>query len=132
MMSQPEMKLPLTLQYNHLALSALWNIYGVYLISQGLPSQGPTASLSVVGILALFGLLFFLGNRYSKYLYLGAALLAVVIFMPAIIGVFTKDPTSWTSPAWRWGGLVLNLSGVLGALLGITRMWRGGKRPARS
>ncbi len=117
------MKLPLTIQYSHLGLSALWNIYGVYLISQGLPPQGPTASLSVVGILALFGLLFFLGSRYVKWLYIGAALLAMAAFMPSIIGVFTKDPGAWTAPAWRWGGLVLNLGGVFGGGLGISRIW---------
>ncbi len=118
-----QMKLPLSIQFLHIVLAALWNIYGVYLISNGQPSQGPTASLAIVGVLAVFAVLFYVGAKYSKVLYIIVAVVALVSCLPAITGAFYKDPALWTSPAWRWGGVVLNFLGVLGAVIGIRRIW---------
>ena len=60
-MLDQRMKIALAIQYAHLALASLWNIYGVYLLSIGKPSPGPAASLSAVGIMAVFAVSFVWG-----------------------------------------------------------------------
>lgn len=113
------MKIPLIIQFVHIALSSLWNFYGLYLVSKGEPSQGPTASISGVVIMVFFGILFFVGAQYSKVVYIIAAAIAFLGLLPTIAAPFYKDPSLWTSPFWQWGGAVLNSFGAIGAVLGI-------------
>ena len=122
-MSIQAMQIPLIIQLTHLTLASLWNIYGVYLLSTGRPSQGQYASLRNVGVLVVFGILYILCAKYFRILYIVVAAVGLIALIPPIAGTIVKDPSHWTSPVWRWGGGILNSIGVFGALLGIFTIW---------
>jgi hypothetical protein len=99
-----------------------WNVYGLYLINQGQPPIGPTATASGAALCAFFALLFWwLSSKQLKWPYI--ILSAIAGFMAAITiyGAFTKDPTMWPSERWRWAGIILNGVGVFACTAGIVK-----------
>jgi len=108
------------MQLTHIALSIIWNVAGIVLVSQGLRSPGPTASAVAVGILILLGVLIIVGIIYWRPLYFIASELAIIGAMMAINQALTADQSLWPSEFWRYAGAALNALGVLGGTLGIT------------
>jgi fluoride ion exporter CrcB/FEX len=99
-----------------------WNAYALYLIKQGLPPIGPTASAIGAALCAAFALLFWwLSSKHLRWPYI--ILSAIAGFMAAftIYGAFTKDPSLWPSESWRWAGIILNGVGVVACIAGIIK-----------
>lgn len=114
-----KLKMALYLQLPHLALSAIWNVAGVMLIAQGLTAPGPTASLLTASLLILFAALMLLGAVRYWPLYLLVTLLVLIAASMAIFSAFYKPASLWPSDFWRYTGVLLNLTGVIGAIWGI-------------
>lgn len=100
-----------------------WNMYGLYLISNGQPPIGPTASALGAVLCAVFAFLFwyFLKNNL-KWPYIILSAVAALMAGFVIYGSFTKDLSLWPSEGWRWAGIVLNGIGALSCLAGITNV----------
>lgn len=100
--------------------SALWNFYGAFQLSQGLPALGPTATHGVgVLALALLAALLVSSRRWRiPYVILSAfgGLLALI----TVVNAFIADPPLWPSEFWRYAGVAVNVIGVIGGALGIT------------
>jgi len=104
----------------HAFLAALWNIAGVWLISQGQSPLGPTASLAAVGVLAvlIFAYVFTLKQGYEKSFLLLATIGALLGIM-TIYGALTKDPGLWPSEFWRVAGIAVNSLAAIGFALTV-------------
>jgi hypothetical protein len=97
-----------------------WNMYGLYLISNGQHPIGPTASALVAGLCAVFALLFWwFVKRNCKWPYVFLSAATVVLAGIAVYGGFTKDASQWPSESWRWAGIVLNGTGMIAGITGI-------------
>ena len=99
--------------------SALWNFYGAFQLSRGLPALGPTATYGG-GILAL-ALLAALVVSAARWPIPYAILSALVglLALLTVVNAFTADPSLWPSEFWRYAGVAVNAVGVLGGVLGI-------------
>ena len=106
---------PLVLMLLHALLSALWNVAGVWLLAHGERPLGPTASLSVVGVLVLmmlaYGLSYAKGYQKTFFFLVTLGALSGVF---AIYGALTKDVTLWPSEFWRYSGIIINSIAVVG------------------
>ena len=102
----------------HALLAALWNVAGVWLISQGQSPLGPTASLTGVAILAVLILAYIwtLKKGYEKTFLLLASVGALVGLL-TIYGALTKDPGLWPSAFWRFAGIAVNSLAAIGFVL---------------
>lgn len=99
-----------------------WNLYGLYLINQGLPAIGPTASVTGAVVCAAFAFLFWLLTGKQKRLpYIVLSAIAALMAGITIYGSFTKDLSLWPSEEWGWAGIILNGIGVLACVAGITK-----------
>lgn len=115
----------LSVQLIHVALCIVWNLVGVYQLSQGIQSIGPTASLIGVVILFVFGsALFLAASKNWRWLYLSVSLLLVWGAVSAIYGGFTKDVALWPTPFWRYAGILVNAVGVVGFCMVIASLRR--------
>jgi len=108
----------LLLMVVHALLVIIWNIVGVWLISEGKSAPGPTATMMAALVFAIFilGYLFFYNKGFKKLFILIVTIGALFAFS-AIYGAFTKDPALWPSEFWRYTGIVVNSIGVLGFLI---------------
>jgi hypothetical protein len=94
-------------------LAALWNVAGVYLISQGQRPLGPTATITgAVALVAIAAALVLTVNRASL-LYAVLSGVAAFIALAAVVNAFVQDPALWPSEFWRYAGAVLNGVGFL-------------------
>jgi len=102
----------------HAFLAAVWNVAGVWLISQGKSPLGPTASLTGVAVLAILIMIyiFTLKKGYEKSFLLMVSLGALVGLM-TIYGALTKDHSFWPSEFWRIAGIAINSLAVIGFVL---------------
>ncbi|VXB16499.1 conserved membrane hypothetical protein [Flavobacterium sp. 9R] len=111
-------------------LCVAWNGLGLYRISQGERPIGPTASLAVAIMTAVFAFLFwFFYNQKLKIPYLLLSGLAALMAAYAVYGAFSQDPSLWPSELWRWAGVVLN---GMGFLAGIKALMSGVNWNAKS
>lgn len=106
-------------QIFHLAGSAVWNIAGVILISQGQQSLGPTASVTVAAVLLLLGIGLWFGHGRIQLLYLVISVLLGVAATLAIKQAIVGDASDWPSELWRWVGAVLNFVGFVSNFTGV-------------
>ena len=118
----------LLLQAAWAVASALWNFYGAFQLSKGLPALGPTATYGG-GILALV-LLAALVVSSTRWPIVYGVLSAVagLLALYTVINAFTADPALWPSEFWRYAGVIVNAVGVLGAALAIAEAFA---RPMR-
>lgn len=99
-----------------------WNVYGLYLINQGLAPIGPTASSAAAVICAAFAVLFWrFTSKHNKWPYIILSAVAALMALITIYGAFTKDPSLWLSEAWRWAGIILNGIGGIACIAGIIK-----------
>ena len=108
----------------HAFLAAMWNVAGVWLMSQGQSPLGPTASLTGAVILAVLILIyiFTLKESYEKTFFLMASIGAVVGLL-TIYGALTKDHSLWPSEFWRFAGITVNSLAVIGFTLTLKQFF---------
>ena len=111
-------KVPLGFMVLHAFLAALWNIAGVWLISQDQSPLGPTASMTGVAVLAVLILayIFTLKKGYEKS-FLVLASVGALVGLLTIYGALTKDPSLWPSEFWRYAGIAVNALAAIGFAL---------------
>ncbi|MBL8821650.1 MAG: hypothetical protein JNJ77_03610 [Planctomycetia bacterium] len=108
------------LQLVYLAGCIFWNVAGVILQSKGMQPLGPTASWAAAGLMVVPGLLAWWGLKSKSWHYMLASALMGLGGLAAIVPALTSDdPSLWPSPFWRWAGIVLNLFGLVLAIVGI-------------
>lgn len=112
-------------QVVYILLCMAWNLIGVWQIRNGVPSLGPTASLMTVSVFIFLALLLmFSVKKHWAVVYLGLSLLLALLASSAIYGGFAKDPKLWPSEFWRYAGIAVNLVGVLGFAMLLSRLNR--------
>ena len=109
---------PLIFMVLHAFLAAVWNVAGVWLISQGQPALGPTASLAGVTVMAVLIAIyiFTLKKGYEKS-FLLIALMGALLGLMTIYGALTKDHSLWPSEFWRYAGIAVNSLAPVGFTL---------------
>lgn len=117
------LRVPLALQLTHIALSCAWNAAGLWRVAQGQAPLGPTASVAAIGAMLALAAAMVLGARSHPTWYAGASLVMVLFLMVPLSGAVLLEATRWPTPAWRWGGMVLNSVGLLAGTWGLLR-WR--------
>ena len=118
-----QLKPALSVQITHLALSAIWNIAGLILISRNLHALGPTASLTTAALLLVLGILLVFGAVRYRPLYIAVSGIVALAALSTVVGAFSKPPGSWPSDFWRYAGAALNSLGVVGAVWGMSIVW---------
>jgi len=111
--------------------AALWNVAGVLLIATTGTGIGPTASLTVVGVLAIIAALLYLAARFNSLLFAALSALCAALAFVAVFQAFAGDPSLWPSPFWRWAGAALNLFGFVAGLIGVMNGIRSSRRAGR-
>ena len=113
-------KVPLDFMVMHAFLAALWNLAGVWLMSQEKSPLGPTASMTGVIVLSIFILLyiFTLKKDYEKA-FLFLAFLGALLGGLTIYGALTKEHSLWPSEFWRYAGIAVNSLAIIGFTLAI-------------
>ena len=102
---------------------ALWQIVGLWLLASGRAALGPTASGNVaIFAVASTGALYALARAWPA-VYVGLASLLAVPAILTIQNAFVADASLWPSPWARWGGVALNVLGVLAPTLAFVG-WR--------
>lgn len=109
------LRAPLCLQMVHVMLCVTWNILGVYLVANGMPSPGPSSSWTAAAVLAFCGCLLVVGAFRSATIYGCVSLVFALAGAWFIVSAFTRDPSLWSSEAWRYGGVLLQSLGVAAA-----------------
>lgn len=109
----------LAMQLAWVTLCVVWNVAGVYLVSKGMRSQGPTASIGAAVILVAIGAVLMLTRQKWPVAHIIASVLTLVMASAAVFNAFTADPMLWPSDVWRWAGAVLNGVGMVAATLAI-------------
>jgi len=99
----------------HAFLAALWNVAGVWLISQDQSPLGPTASLTGVSVLAVLILayIFTLKKGYERS-FLVLAFSGALLGLLTIYGALTKEHSLWPSEFWRVAGIAVNALALIG------------------
>ena len=109
----------------HAILVIIWNIAGIWLISQGKSALGPTATWAGVVLFAvLMGIYFVTCQKGLHKTFLVFALLGSLLGLSAIYGAFTKDPALWPSEFWRFAGVAVNFLGIAGFALGLKNFFK--------
>ena len=105
---------------SHAFLSIVWNIIGLWLLSQGKQALGPTATYAAIVLFLLLsaGYIFFSRKNYSK-IYLVFACIGAALACYAIAGGLTKEHALWPSEFWRYAGMAVNALGVIGFIWGV-------------
>ena len=110
-------------QLLHAALCIIWNITGLWQLSNDLQPIGPTASMAAIGLIIVFSATLILGERNNKPVpYLLASGLLALAAVSAIFGGFTKDSSLWPSELWRYAGVAINSIGVVGFGLALANI----------
>ena len=119
-MIDQRLKAPLICIVVWIAGCVFWNVAGVVLIEQTGTGIGPTASLTVAGILMVIAVLLYLAARFNGLIIF--SLLSVLCAVSAFVAVyqaFTGDASLWPTAFWRWAGAALNLFGFVAGLWGL-------------
>lgn len=109
----------LAMQLAWVTLCVAWNVAGVYLLSRGMRSPGPTASLGAAALLVAIGAVLVLTRQKWPVAYIFTSVLTLVMAGAAVLNAFTADPLLWPSDVWRWAGAALNGVGMVAATLAI-------------
>ena len=119
-MEKKNYKIALIFMVLHAVLVIVWNIAGVWLLSQGKPAMGPTATLmgAVIFAILIAVYLFFYKKGYEK-LFLSIVFAGALSGAFAIYGAFTKDPALWPSEFWRYAGISVNTLAILGLVFAV-------------
>ena len=96
-----------------------WNVAGVILIEKTGTGIGPTASLTVAGILMVIAVLLYLAARFNGLIFSLLSVLCAVAAVPAVYQAFTGEASLWPTAFWRWAGAALNLFGFVAGLWGL-------------
>ena len=122
-MIPPAMCVAVRLQISYGVMVALWQIVGLWRLSQGEQALGPTASGNVaVFAVASTGALYALVRAFPG-VYVGLCSLLATPALLTIQNAFVADPSLWPSPWARWGGVALNALGVIAPTLAFIG-WR--------
>ena len=122
-MIPPAMCVAVRLQISYGVMVALWQIVGLWRLSQGEQALGPTASGNVaVFAVASTGALYALVRAFPG-VYVGLCSLLAIPALVTIQNAFVADPSLWPSPWARWGGVALNALGVIAPTLAFIG-WR--------
>ncbi len=109
----------LAMQLAWVTLCVVWNVAGVYSVSVGMRSPGPTASLGAAALLVAIGAVLLLTRLKWPVAYIIASVFTLVMAGAAVLNAFTADPMLWPSDGWRWAGVILNGAGFVAAILAI-------------
>ncbi|KPK18238.1 MAG: hypothetical protein AMJ67_10985 [Betaproteobacteria bacterium SG8_41] len=118
-MMDKRLRIPLICVLIWLAGAVLWNVAGVILIAKTGTGIGPTASLTLAGIMGVVAVLLYLAARFNR---IGFAILSALCALAAFAAVyqaFTGEASLWSTPFWRWAGAALNLFGFGAGLWGL-------------
>ena len=104
----------------HAIFVILWNIVGMYLLSQNKQALGPTASWLGVALFFVLIVIYTLSIQKKYYkLFVLFVTIGAILGTFAIYGALTKDHSLWPSEFWRYAGILVNLLGVIGFSLSI-------------
>lgn len=117
------LRVPLALQLTHIALSCAWNAVGLSRVAHGQAPLGPTASATAIGAMLALAAVMVFGARSRPAWYAAASLVMVLFLTIPLSGAILLEATRWPTPAWRWGGMVLNSVGLMAGIWGLLR-WR--------
>ena len=109
----------------HASLVILWNIAGIWLLSQERLAPGPTASLTGVLLFAaliVIYLLFYKKGYEKRFIF--AVSFGALFGLIAIYGAFTKDPNLWPSEFWRYAGVAVNSFGLIGFVFAMKAFFK--------
>lgn len=87
----------LATQLAWVTLCVVWNVAGVYFVSTGLRSPGPTASLGAAAILVAIGAVLMLTRHKWPVAYIVVSVIPLVMAGAAVCNAFTADPLLWPS-----------------------------------
>ena len=97
-----------------------WNLAGLYLLSQGQPALGPTASWAFVAVLAVLGLVLIAAYTRFKWLYVIVSLILVCgAYLALLPALDAENASLWPSAFWRYAGAALNAIGVIGGMTAL-------------
>jgi len=109
----------------HAILVIVWNIVGVWLLSEGKSALGPTATFVGALIFAvLIAIYYFFYKKGYEKLFLIVVAIGALLGSMAIYGAFTKDPNLWPSEFWRYAGVAVNALGVLALLFALKSFFK--------
>lgn len=131
-MEKDNYKITLYFVVLHAVLVIVWNIVGVWLLSQNKSALGPTATLTAAFVFAglIVVYLFFFKKGYEK-LFLSIVSMGALSGSIAIYGAFTKDPSLWPSEFWRYAGVAVNVLGILGFMFAVKAFYKSDKNKIR-
>ena len=105
---------------SHAFLSIVWNLIGLWLLSQGKQALGPTATDAAIVLFLLLSIGYIASSRKGySIIYLVLACIGAALACYAIIGGLTKDHGLWPSEFWRYAGMAVNVLGVIGFISGV-------------
>ena len=117
-------KTPLVFMVMHAFLAAVWNLAGVWLISQGQAPLGPTASFTgVIVLLVLIMIYIFTLKKGFEKTFLLMAFVGALVGALTIYGALTKEHSLWPSEFWRIAGIAVNSLAVIGFSLTLKQFF---------
>ena len=117
---------------SHTLLSMLWNAIGLWLILQGKPALGPTATYAAIVILLVLSAGYIFSSiKDHPATYLLLACIGFFLACYAISGALTRDRDLWPSEYWRYAGMAINALGVIGFVSAV-KMFVDRKRSSKS
>lgn len=104
----------------HALFVIIWNVVGIWLISNGKHALGPTATWVGVGLFSVLIIIytFFYRKAYYK-LFTLVVTIGALLGSYAIYGAFTKEISLWPSEFWRYAGIAVNSLGIIGFILSV-------------
>jgi hypothetical protein len=118
-MIDQRLKVPLICIVIWIAGCVFWNVAGVILIEKTGTGIGPTASLTVAGILVVIAVLLYLATRFNGLIFAGFSTLCALLAFAAVYQAITGEASLWPTAFWRWAGAALNLFGFVAGLWGL-------------
>jgi hypothetical protein len=104
----------------HAVLGIVWNVVGIWLISQGKPALGPIATYTAIILLTILIIGYFISLKTGNdTIYSFLAIVAFFASFYAIAGSLTKSHSLWSSETWRFTGIFINLFGVIGFIYAL-------------
>ena len=105
---------------SHALLSMLWNAAGLWLIYQGKPALGPTATYAAIVLLLMLSAGYISSlMKNHPVIYLVLACVGFFLACYAISGALIKDHGLWPSEFWRYAGMAINALGVIGFISAV-------------
>ena len=106
-------------------LSGIWNICGGLQLHYGERALGPTPGLSTAVFMFALAVGFIVTSTYWSIAYIALASFAGVMATMNILHITNGSSQSWMSTFWLYVAIVINVSGVVGAVLAITHPFVG-------